>query len=195
MAWRQRIGSFRMPAAKASRKRKGYKRRSSNVCESSYRCSMWWLVLFGTIFFLYAADSFIMQIPQRASPTCMVVHWNNESTRCDLHHELLLYGDIETNPGPSCFTDDQLETLKAGGELQECPTLLTNKHICQMFELRKKCGATWDDVRLWLAQCLNMQVTELPTPKALRKQFEKLTTKRKRSVKAHQAKPRSISEI
>ena len=178
--WRQRVGLFAMPSVKTPKRPRQFQHHGTNSLPFS---SPWLVVLFGFAAVIVLVDS-VLVVQQKAPLAFAIEPLTNTSLPICRLDQLLVCGDIETNPGPEGFTDEQLEALKSGRELGDAPSVLLNIHIQQLHELKKSSSqVTWDDVLLWLAQCTNIQVTDLPNGKSLRKQWETMHVKRRDLMK------------
>ena len=186
-SWRQCIGLFVIPSVRIPTPPKSLSC-NHGTRGLSFHCSPWLILLFGLVLSVVAVDGVFAS--QSISSTTSADIATNISIPINPQQQLLISGDVEPNPGPTDFTDEQLKALKSGEELRDPPEVLLNKHILQLHELKKtSTDLTWNNAVLWLAQCLNVQVTDLPSEKAIRKQWETMNQKRRDLLKRVKRSP------
>ena len=131
--WRQRIGCFSMPRSSGSSKRM----RSSTTRRRSSKIGIGTKIVVGILIATAIVISSVLiqyHLPAR-------------------YNTLLTCGDIEQNPGPrpALLSDDVLEKVKSNdSSLQPLDYPLLNKHMQQLYTLRKTSKTTWTSFVNWV---------------------------------------------
>ena len=186
--WRLRVGLFKMPPSKSSRKAGQLHEWQSDVSGPSVG------VMICLLFIGMVAVDFV-QHPYAPDMGGNVNEPNETSIIPFMQLNLLLAGDVEENPGPSpLLSEADLTILRTGEELNEKPSTLLNKHVHQLYQLKKQDKSiTWRDVVLWLAQLMEKPVTDLPSEAAVQLQWNRLKTERLSFLKNKSTHPERLT--
>ena len=130
--WRQRVGCFSMPGFSGCRTK-----RSSTSCPRSSKIGI------GTKILVVILIATAIVISSALIQYHLPARFNT----------LLTCGDIEQNPGarPSLLPDNVLEKVKSNdSSLQPLDYQLLNKHMQQLYTLRKTSKTTWASFVNWI---------------------------------------------